>query len=149
MGQNRAVASNKLSHVKLKVFILDVLMVWNLAWNKRMRPVLWRLIGNFRRLCSFSRLYLMTFLLTFQMFCCDVIISVIIIEIYQRIFGVHCTIQAVHFIGTWFHEFLYPLDYLSKYQKDKHKKQQKINKKILYSIIIKEGKQNRSPTEVA
>ena len=25
-------------------------------------------------------------------------------------------------IGTWFHEFLYPLDYLSKYKKDKKKK---------------------------
>ena len=47
-------------------------------------------------------------------------------------------------IGTWFHEFLYPLDYLSKYQKDKKKK--KII--ILYSIIVKVGKQNRSPTEV-
>ena len=48
-------------------------------------------------------------------------------------------------IGTWFHEFLYPLDYLSKYQKDKKKKSKK---KILYSIIVKVGKQNRSPTEV-
>ena len=38
-------------------------------------------------------------------------------------------------IGTWFHEFLYPLDYLSKYQKDNNKKKKKIQKKILYSII--------------
>ena len=55
-------------------------------------------------------------------------------------------------IGTWFHEFLYPLDYLSKYQKDQKKKKKKIKKKkkkkILYSIIVKVGKQNRSPTEV-
>ena len=33
-------------------------------------------------------------------------------------------------IGTWFHEFLYPLDYLSKYQKDKKKKN---NNLVLYN----------------
>ena len=38
-------------------------------------------------------------------------------------------------IGTWFHEFfLYPLDYLSKYPKDKRKKNQKKNL-VLYNIV--------------